>query len=69
MSKSPTREEAEANVRSLLHYIGEDPDREGLIETPKRVVKAMAEHFAGYGQDPAEHLAKTFDDLDIDAVR
>ena len=60
----PSREEAEAHVRALLAYIGDDPAREGLLETPKRVVKAMAEHFAGYGQDPAAHLAKTFEEVE-----
>ena len=53
-----------AHVRGLLQHIGEDPDREGLSETPMRVVKAMAEHFAGYASDPKVHLAKTFEDVE-----
>lgn len=56
--------EAEAHVRGLLRFIGEDPEREGLLETPGRVVRAMAEHYAGYAQDPAEHLAKTFSEVE-----
>ena len=50
-----------AAVREILLAIGEDPDRDGLEETPKRVAKAYAEFFAGLHQDPAEHLSKTFD--------
>ena len=55
---------AEANVRGLLRYLGEDPTREGLQATPARVVRAMAEHFSGYAQDPGEYLAKTFEEVD-----
>jgi GTP cyclohydrolase I len=55
---------AEEHVRGLLRYLGEDPDREGLLETPARVVRAMAEHFAGYGQDPATLLARTFQEVE-----
>jgi GTP cyclohydrolase I len=50
------------HVRGILRYIGEDPDREGLRETPRRVVGTMAEHFRGYHQDPREYLARTFED-------
>ena len=46
----PTREEAEAAVRTLIRWAGEDPTREGLIDTPARVVRAYAEFFSGYGQ-------------------
>jgi GTP cyclohydrolase I len=56
--------EAEDNVRGMLRYLGEDVDREGLRETPARVVRAWGEHFAGYQQDPAEYLAKTFEEVD-----
>ncbi len=59
-----SRDEAEEHVRGLLRYIGEDPGREGLIETPARVLRAMSEHFAGYAEDPAEHLAKTFSEVE-----
>jgi GTP cyclohydrolase I len=61
---TPDNVAAMAHVRALLTHIGEDPDREGLVETPKRVIKAMAEHFAGYTEDPAVHLAKTFEDVE-----
>lgn len=56
--------EAEEHVRGMLRYLGEDVDREGLLETPARVVRAWDEHFAGYKQDPAEYLAKTFEEVD-----
>lgn len=56
--------QAQGHVRELLRFIGEDPDRSGLVDTPKRVVKAMAEHFAGYRADPRSFLEKTFDDVE-----
>jgi len=59
-----TKEEAEAHVRALLRYMGEDPNREGLLDTPGRVIRAMAEHFGGYDQSPEEHLARTFADVE-----
>jgi GTP cyclohydrolase I len=55
--------EAEDHVRGILRYLGEDPNREGLLETPGRVVRALAEHFSGYGQDPAAYLDKTFEEV------
>jgi len=60
----PTREEAEAAVRTLLRWAGDDPTREGLLETPKRVVKAYEEFFEGYNQNPAEVLNKLFEQVD-----
>jgi GTP cyclohydrolase I len=60
----PTREEAEAAVRLLLQYAGDDPEREGLIGTPARVVRSFEEYFAGYGEDPVELLARTFEETD-----
>jgi len=51
-------------VRGLLEYIGEDVEREGLLETPARVLSSMAEHFAGYKEDPREHLLKTFEEVE-----
>ncbi len=60
----PSREEAEAAVRTLLRWIGEDPQREGLHETPHRVVKAFQEHFKGYLVDPADILRKTFEEVE-----
>ncbi|HEY6561691.1 MAG TPA: GTP cyclohydrolase I FolE [Polyangiaceae bacterium] len=56
--------EAEAHVRGLLRFVGEDPDREGLLDTPARVVRAYAEHFSGYRQDAATYLAKTFQEVE-----
>ncbi|MEP0234506.1 GTP cyclohydrolase I FolE [Roseibium sp.] len=59
----PSREEAEAAVRTLLAWAGDDPDREGLLDTPKRVTKAYGQIFGGYFEDPTEHLKRTFDDV------
>jgi GTP cyclohydrolase IA len=56
----PSRDEAEAAVRTLLAYIGDNPDREGLVETPKRFVSAYEELFGGYRECPAEVLDRTF---------
>lgn len=58
----PTRAQAEQAVRTLIRWAGDDPDREGLRDTPARVVKAYGEWFAGYGQDPAQVLSRTFDE-------
>ncbi len=52
------------HVRGLLEYIGEDVEREGLRETPARVLSAMHEHFSGYKEDPREHLEKTFEEAE-----
>jgi len=60
----PTREEAEAAVRTLLLWAGDDPDREGLVDTPARVVRAYEEFFSGYETDPVEMLARTFEETD-----
>jgi GTP cyclohydrolase I len=60
----PTREEAEAAVRTLLLWAGDDPDREGLVDTPARVVRAYEEFFAGYAVDPVEMLARSFEETD-----
>lgn len=63
-SKSPpTQADAEAAVRTLIEWAGDDPDREGLLETPKRVAKAYRELFAGYEADPREYLARTFEEV------
>lgn len=59
----PTQEEAEAAVRTLLAWAGDDPMREGLLETPGRVTRAFGEFFAGYTQDPKAILAKTFKEV------
>ncbi len=51
-------------VRAMLRYAGEDPDREGLVETPKRVIKAMGDHFKGYRENPEAFLQKTFSEVE-----
>jgi GTP cyclohydrolase I len=60
----PSRPEAEAAVRTLLRWAGENPDREGLVGTPDRVVRAYEEFFSGYDQDPEEILHRTFEETD-----
>jgi len=58
-----SRTQAEEAVRTLLRWAGEDPQREGLLDTPKRVVKAYGEWFSGYALDPDEYLARTFEEV------
>ena len=58
----PENTAAMRHVRALLEYIGDDPDREGLQDTPKRVLAAFGEYFSGYREDPREHLEKTFEE-------
>lgn len=60
----PSREEAEKAVRTLLDWVGEDPEREGLRATPARVAKAYEEWFSGYKEDPVEFLRRTFYEVD-----
>jgi GTP cyclohydrolase I len=60
----PSREQAEAAVRTLLHWIGDDPEREGLRGTPARVVRAYEDWFSGYTDDPIEFLRRTFHEVD-----
>ena len=60
----PTRAEAEDAVRVLLRWAGDDPDREGLVDTPARVVRAYEELFAGYALDPVAMLERTFEETD-----
>jgi GTP cyclohydrolase I len=59
----PSQAEAEEAVKTLIRWAGDDPDREGLLETPARVVRTYGEWFAGYAEDPAEHLTRTFEDV------
>ncbi|MCZ4272788.1 GTP cyclohydrolase I FolE [Maritalea porphyrae] len=61
--KRPTREEAEAAVKTLIAWAGDNPEREGLLDTPKRVVKAYEELYEGYGQDAHEILNRTFNEV------
>jgi GTP cyclohydrolase IA len=60
----PSRAEVEAAVRTIIRWTGEDPDRQGLIETPARVTRSLQEFFSGYGQDPVEILEKTFEEIE-----
>ena len=62
--RSVTQEEAELAIKTLIEYIGEDPNREGLIETPRRVIKSFNEFFSGYHEDPKKLLEKTFEDIE-----
>jgi GTP cyclohydrolase I len=62
-SPRPTREEAQAAVRTLIAFAGDDPDREGLVETPKRVVDAYEELYGGYREIPADVLDRTFSEI------
>src|SRR6202048_2988191 len=64
VSPRPSREQAEAAVRTLLAYIGDNPDREGLLDTPKRFVSAYDELLAGYKASPGEILDRTFSEID-----
>jgi GTP cyclohydrolase IA len=57
-------EKAEEAIRTIIKWLGEDPNREGLLSTPKRVVKAYKEYFQGYKQDPKKYLSKTFTEVD-----
>ena len=59
----PKREEAEEAVRTLLRWAGDDPSREGLVDTPSRVVRAYTEWFSGYNQDPEKILQRTFEEV------
>ena len=63
LDKSISREEAERAVETLIKWAGDDPSREGLRETPKRVVNAFNEFFSGYNESPERFLSKTFEDV------
>ena len=62
--KKPSREEAEDAIRTLLRWAGDDPNREGLIDTPSRVVRSYEEFFTGYETDPKELLNRTFEETE-----
>jgi GTP cyclohydrolase I len=64
MSNKPTEVEVLEAVRKLILWAGDDPDREGLVETPKRVAKAYKEFFSGYHDDPVAILSKTFEEVE-----
>ena len=63
LNPRPSQEEAEAAVRVLLRWAGDDPEREGLIDTPARVARSYRELFAGYETDPREYLERTFEEV------
>ena len=63
-AEKPTRAQAEEAVRTLIRWAGENPDREGVRDTPKRVVKAYEEWFSGYGVDPVDMLQRTFEETE-----
>ena len=60
----PSREEAKEAVKTLIKWAGDNHDREGLLDTPKRVVKAYEDFFKGYSEDPVQILSKTFDEVE-----
>ena len=62
--KTPSQKEAEAAVRTLIQWAGDDPDREGMIDTPKRVAKAYRDWFRGYQEDPNDYLHRTFEEVE-----
>ena len=63
-NQKPSRAEAEEAVKTLISWAGDNPEREGLIETPKRVVKSYEEFYAGYDQDPESILSKVFEEVE-----
>src|SRR3982750_1337837 len=62
-SKIAVPPEVQEAVRTLIHWAGDDPGREGLLDTPKRVARAWREYARGYGEDPAHHLSRTFEEV------
>ena len=62
-AKRPSAEEAKEAVRTLIRWAGDNPEREGLIDTPKRVIEAYEEFYSGYAEDPESILAKTFEEV------
>ena len=62
--KTPSQQEAEAAVRTLIEWAGDDPDREGMLDTPKRVAKAYQDWFSGYAEDPNDYLHRTFQEVE-----
>ncbi|MDR1075436.1 MAG: GTP cyclohydrolase I FolE [Xanthomonadaceae bacterium] len=63
ISPSVTREQAEEAIRTLLRWSGDDPSREGLLDTPRRVVEAYGDWFSGYREDPQDYLKRTFEEV------
>ena len=63
-NEKPTREEAEKAIRTMLLWAGDDPSREGLVDTPARVVRAFEDWFSGYNEDPEEYMRRTFEEVE-----
>ena len=63
-SRKPTRKDAESAIETLLLWAGDDPQREGLVDTPKRVAKAYDDWFSGYKEDPVQFLKRTFEEVE-----
>ena len=61
---NPTQQEAEAAVKTLIKWAGDDPNREGMIDTPQRVAKAYRDWFSGYSEDPNDYLHRTFEEVE-----
>lgn len=61
--KLPVPDEVADAIRTLIRWAGDDPEREGLLDTPKRVARAWKEYCQGYGEDPAHHLSRTFEEV------
>jgi len=64
MTQKPSDDEAKECVRKLLAYMGDDPEREGLRDTPRRFLGTIEEHFRGYNEDPGQHLSRTFTEVE-----
>jgi GTP cyclohydrolase I len=62
-AKPPVPEDVQDAIRTLIRWTGEDPDREGLVDTPSRVARAWKEYCEGYGEDPAQHLSRVFEEV------
>ncbi|MFM2302535.1 MAG: cyclohydrolase FolE, partial [Pseudomonadota bacterium] len=63
LAKLPVPDEVQDAIRTLLRWSGDDPQREGLVDTPARVARAWKEYCQGYGEDPAVHLARQFEEV------
>ena len=63
--KLPVPADVAAAVRTLIKWAGDDPDREGLLDTPNRVARAWKEYARGYGEDPSHHLSRTFEEVGV----
>ena len=64
IKNSPSKEDAEAAVKTLIEWAGDDPNREGLLDTPKRVAKAYKDWFSGYNEEPDDFMQRTFEEVE-----